>query len=54
MEEDKINANSVSMMLLSSFTASMPIIGSNREFSKIILWSDLIDFELILVNTNLH
>ena len=50
----KIDANSISMRLLNSFTASMPIIASNSEFSKITLSSDLTDFEIILVDANLH
>ena len=40
--------------MLNSFTASMPIIASNSEFSKVTLSSDLTDFEIILVDANLH
>ena len=50
----KIDANSISMRMLNSFTASMPIISSNAEFSKITLSSDLTDFEIILVDANLQ
>lgn len=53
-EKYKIDASSISMRLLNSFTASMPIIGSNSEFSKVVYSSDLSDFELILVDANLH
>ena len=53
-DSSKINANSISMRLLNSFTSSMPIISSNAEFSKIVLSSDLTDFEIILVDANLH
>lgn len=53
-EKHKIDASCISMRLLNSFTASMPIIGSNSEFSKITLSTDLTDFELILVDANLH
>ena len=49
----KIDANSISMRLLNSFTQSLPIIGSNTEFSKIVLSSDLTDFELMLVDANM-
>ena len=42
------------MRMLNSFTATMPIIASNSEFSKITLSSDLTDFEIILVDANLH
>ena len=53
-ETYKIDANSISMRMLNSFTASMPIISSNSEFSKITLSTDLTDFEIILVDANLH
>ena len=53
-EHNKIDANSISMRMLNSFTATMPIIASNSEFSKITLSSDLTDFEIILVDANLH
>ena len=53
-ETYKIDANSISMRMLNSFTASMPIISSNSEFSKITLSSDLTDFEIIIVDANLH
>lgn len=53
-EHHKIDANSISMRMLNSFTASMPIIASNSEFSKVTLSSDLTDFEIILVDANLH
>jgi hypothetical protein len=53
-EPMKIDASSISMRLLNSFTASMPIIGSNSEFSKIVLSTDLTEFELILVDANMH
>ena len=50
-ETYKIDANSISMRMLNSFTASMPIISSNSEFSKITLSTDLTDFEIILVDS---
>ena len=53
-DKEKINANCISMRLVNSFTSSMPIICSNSEFSKIVISSDLTDFELILVDANLH
>ena len=53
-EPMKIDASSISMRLLNSFTASMPIIGANSEFSKIVLSTDLTEFELILVDANMH
>ena len=53
-QPDKIDANSISLRMLNSFTASMPIISSNSEFSKITLSTDLTDFEIILVDANLH
>ena len=53
-ESYKIDANSISMRMLNSFTASMPIVSSNSEFSKITLSTDLTDFEIIMVDANLH
>lgn len=53
-DKTKIDSSSISMRLLNSFTPSMPIIGSNSEFSKIVFSTDLTDFELILVDANLH
>lgn len=50
---DRIQASSICMKILNSFTSTMPIISTNTEFSRIVMTTDLTKFELRLVDANM-
>jgi hypothetical protein len=53
-ETDHIESNAVCMRIQNSFTPLMPLICSNTEFVKSIPIGNITDFEVRLVDANLH
>jgi hypothetical protein len=53
-EGNKINSNTVCMRIQNSFTPLMPLITSNADFVKKIHIGDITNFEVRLVDANLH
>jgi hypothetical protein len=53
-EDNKIDSNTVCMRIQNSFTPLLPLITSNADFVKKIHIGDITNFEVRLVDANLH